>query len=286
MAFLATALCVTVLGTGCAERPLEASPDLAALQEKLIVEYWHRDISVVQNSDVLGVSFVNSAFSELEESQKQRKAQEIAVFVTNHYAPIDKVDKIWVSFLIHEVLVFVYPYEEGRTYLFDKRSLINAGIQNKPAEEIVKARATYSEAQNKTTVLVNNLQLYGDLNKGLVLMLSFTVPGKKIVTPEWVDLEFASYEDRETFARNRHLSFLVDNKNMVSGETHLLSSGKTADGKVSEFLTHRIAYEEFLQIVDGREVTLKLGTKEIELTTEQLRLLREMKQCVDFSRCQ
>ena len=88
------------------------------------------------------------------------------------------------------------------------------------------------------------------------------------------------------FARNRHISFVVDNESVASGEAHPLSSGKTADGKVSEFLTYRITYGQFLQVVGGREVELRLGAKQMKLTAEQLQLLREMKECVDFSRCE
>jgi hypothetical protein len=284
--FIVIALHILVLNSGCSRQALETSPDLAALRKKLIAEYGHQDITVViQNSNVLGVSLINSPFNELEEIDKKQKAQEIAVFVTNHYAPINKVEKVWVSFVTSETYAFIFQYDEGRTYQFDKNYLINAGLLMKPAEEFVQARASYFEAQNTTTVLVNNLQLYGDLNKGLILIPSFTIRGKKIVAPQWVDLEFASYDERKVFSDNRKISIVVDGKSVDSGNARLVSSGKTAEGYVSEFLSHQITYEQFLQIGNGQEVELKVGPKVMRLTAEHLRLLREMKECVDTSKC-
>jgi hypothetical protein len=285
-AFSVIALQLLVLNSGCSQQAPESSPDLVALRGKLIEQYGHEDISVViQDSNILGVSLINSPLNELEDIEQKKEAQEIAVFVTNHYAPINKVERVWVSFVTSEDYALVFQHNESRTYQFDKNYLLHAGIINKPAETVVKARASYSEPQNTTMVLVNNLQLYGDLNKGLILIPSFTIPGKKIVPPKWVDLEFASYDERKLFASNRSISIVVDNKSVDSGNARLVSSGKTAEGYASEFLSHQITYEQFLEIVNGQEVELKLGYKAIKLTPEHLRLLRGMKQCVEASKC-
>jgi hypothetical protein len=285
-AFTVILLQLLVLNSGCSQQAPEPSPDLVALRVRLIKEYRHQDISIViQNSNTLGVSFINSPFNELEEIDKKRMAQEIAVFVTNHFAPINVVDTVWVSFVTSETYAFVFQYNDGRTYQFDKKYLVQAGMINKPAEAFVKAKAVYSEPQNTTMVLVNNLQLSGDLNKGLILIPSFTIRGEKIVPPERVDLEFASYEERKVFVNDRNISIVVDNKSVDTGSARLVSSGKTAEGYSSEFLSHQITYQQFLQIVNGQEVELKLGRKVIRLTDEHLRLLREMKKCIEASEC-
>ncbi len=286
-AFIVIALQLVALNSGCSQQAAESSPDLIALRGKLIKQYGHEDISVViLNSNILSVSLVNSPFNELGEFDRQKKAQAIAVFVSNNFGPMNKVESVLVSFVTSETYIFIFQHDEGRTYQFDKNYLLNAGVLVKPAEAFVRARASYLEAQNKTVVDVNNLQLYGDLNKGLILVPSFTVQGKKIVRPEWVDLEFASYEDRRTFASNRRIAIVVDNKSVDSGNARFISTGKTAEGYVSEFLSHSITYEQFLQVVNGQEVELKLGPKVIRLTPEHLRLLRELKACVDASNCQ
>jgi hypothetical protein len=284
--FFVVVLHLLVLNSSCSQRVPESSPDLIALRGKLIQAYRHQDISVViQNSNVLGVSLINSPFNELDDIDKKKLAQEIAVFVTNHYAAINKVERVWVSFVTSETYAFVFQYNDGRTFQFDKNYLVRAGMVNERPETFVKAIASYSEPQNKTTVLVNSLQLNGDLNKGLMLIPSFTISGNKIVPPKWVDLEFASYDERKMFASNRNISIVVDNKIVDSGNARLVSSGKTVEGYVSEFLSHQITYEQFLQIVNGQEVELRLGYQVVRLTAEHLRLLREMKQCVEASKC-
>ncbi len=285
-AFIVIALQLSVLNSGCSWQGQVSFPDLAALREKLIAEYGHQDISVaIQNQNVLGISLINSSFNELGEMAQQNKAQEIAVFVVNHYPSINEVNMVWVSFVRRKAYAFVFNYDEWRTYNFNKSFLADANAL-KPHEEATKARANYTESQNMTTVLVNNLQLYGDLNKGLILIPSFTIRGKKIVPPRLVDLEFASYDERKLFADNRNISIVVDNKTVVAGNARLVSTGKTAEGYVSEFLMHQITYEQFLEIVNGQDVKLKLGPKAMRLTEEQLRLLREMKECVDASKCE
>lgn len=284
---LLLALQVLVLNSACSQQPVKALPELEALRAKLTAQYQHQDIRIIsQNSNVLGIAFVNSPFNNLEDRDQGKVAEEVGVFVTNHYAPINKVDSIWVSFVTSETYFFIFQYTENRTFQFDRDYLARAGMVYKPAESVLKARASYSEAQDATTVLVNNLQLDGDLNKGLILIPSFSIRGKKVSAPAEVTLEFASYEDRKMYAENRTLSIRADNKTVASGTARLISSGKTTEGLVSEFLTYQLTYQQFLQVVDGRQVELKLGAKEIRLTPEHLRLLREMKKCVDAARCE
>lgn len=284
-ASVAVALQLLLLGSGCSQPPRKLPADLAALQRELIKQYGHQDIEVVHEFNSLGVTFVNSRYGEMPDEYRGSLAQDVGVFVTNHYAPINKVNTVWVTFVDSETYLFVFNYSEASSYQFDKNSLVNEGLVLKPAEEVVRAKSSYSEQQDATTVLVNNLQLYGDLNKGLVLIPSFIIRGKKFVPPEGVELEFASYDDGRVFARGRDVSITVDKKLVHSGTARLVSTGKTAEGYVSEFLSHRISYVEFLQIISGRDVELKLGPKAIKLTPEHLRLLRQMKECVDAAGC-
>ena len=286
VALIALLLQFLLLNSGCIQPSYEAPPDLIELQGKLIHEFRHRDIYVViQNPNDLVVSLVNSRFNELDENKKKDKAEEIAVFVNNNFGPIKKVERVLISFVTSETYVFIFQYSQSRTFQFDKKYLVNAGMVNKPAENVIKANAIYSEPQNTTTVLVNNLLLDGDLSEGLILIPSFIIRGKKIVAPESVILEFASYDKRKMFADNRNVTILVDGKAVAKGAARLVSSGVTADGKVSEFLTYELTYEQFLQLINGQEVQLNLGPKEIKLKAKHLRLLRQMKECVDASKC-
>jgi hypothetical protein len=92
-----------LLNAACRET-VKSISELSALRDELIREYKHEDINVViQNSNVLGITFSNSSFNDLSEQDRARKAREIDLFAKKHYISIDSIDTIWVSFYIQYV---------------------------------------------------------------------------------------------------------------------------------------------------------------------------------------
>jgi hypothetical protein len=112
--------------SGCAQGLWQAIADLAPLRDQLIQTYHEDDVNIViQNGNALGISFINSAFNDLpSKDAKEAKAREIAQFVKAHYARIDRIDTVWVSFVIHKNYFMVFNYTNSLdTFFFEKNEL-------------------------------------------------------------------------------------------------------------------------------------------------------------------
>jgi hypothetical protein len=115
-------LVVTLMLAGCAQGVWQDVTDLFPLRDELIQTYHEEDVNiVVQNGNTLGISFVNSTFNDLPSAAaKQAKAREIAQFAKTHYARVDHVDAIWVSFVVHKTYFLVFSYTNGLDTFFFK----------------------------------------------------------------------------------------------------------------------------------------------------------------------
>jgi hypothetical protein len=253
----------------------------------LVEKYKEQNVKViVQNSTTLGISFINASFNNLDQAEREQKAQEIALFAKDHYPAINEIRRMWIAFVVSQSYYYVFQDNEVKDiFYFDKEGRAPDTISPEGAVTELRATSTYYKGENKTEVFVNHLQLYGTVNRGLILIPSFMTPGNQVRAPEWIDLEFASYSDRKQFVVNRKLSLEADGKLIFSGDARPVSSGETADGGVSEFLSQHISYGQFLQLINGTQVHGRLGEKDFTLTDEQLAALREMKQCIDNAKC-
>jgi hypothetical protein len=52
--------------------------------------------------------------------------------------------------------------------------------------------------------------------------------------------------------------------------------GSDADGSVNEFLSQDMSYAQFLALADGKKAKITLGSREFQLTSENLQTLRNM----------
>ena len=281
-----------LLGTSCSKDTIKAFSDLMALRRDLIKEYKVRDINVViRNSRLLRISFVNSSFNNLKEEERANKAHEIALFAEQHYASINSIEAIWVSFVTAKYyVIFRYSSSLG-SYVFDKRMLKPDLITAGPQQQGV-VMASYNPASNETSVyLKKNLEVYSDPRSGIMLLPHFTIPGDnvsapKAITPESVTLDFTTFSENRMFSENSRLVIYVDDRITFSGSAQLTKTlGEDADKSVNEFLSPEISYEQFLQLAGGQRVKFVLGTKTFELTAEHLAALRSMKSCVDELKC-
>lgn len=271
---------------GCSGEALRSFSELAALRAALIREYKHQDVNVIiRNANVLVVAFVNSPLNGSTEAEQSKRAKEVARFVRDNYTSIGEIDETWVFFVRSRTYFYVFHQAEVVSAFPFAKGLIEAGELSSRPRRAAKATASYSKPRDETTVMVNYLQLYGDAKDGLILIPLFTVPGDKVAAPKSVALEFSSYSGRGLFAQDRRISISVDGKVLASGDARLKSSGRAGDGVVAEFLSYDISYQQLLKITEGSEVTISLGPKQAELTPEQLRSLRGMKECVDAHRC-
>ena len=101
--------------SGCAEPLQDLLPqrlqDITPLREEIIDEYQDADVQVtLHNVNSVVISFINSHFNDLTETEKAEKAEEIAQFVKDNYDPVDKVDDIVVSFVVHKKYFLLFEY--------------------------------------------------------------------------------------------------------------------------------------------------------------------------------
>jgi hypothetical protein len=92
-----------VLLAGCSGAGIQAVQDLVPLQEQLAAEYGESNIGVeIEDGNTLGVTFVSSSSNGLAGGRKAEQAREVASFVCENYASMDRVDEVWVAFEIRQ----------------------------------------------------------------------------------------------------------------------------------------------------------------------------------------
>ena len=112
-----------VLLTGCSGKGIQAVQDLIPLQEQLAAEYGGSNIKVeIEDGNTLGVTFANSSSNGLARDRKAEQAREIAWFVCENYASMDRVDKVWVAFKVHQD-GSIADTTSSATFVFEKSEL-------------------------------------------------------------------------------------------------------------------------------------------------------------------
>lgn len=123
------ALVLVALLVGCSGEGLHAVGDLVSLQRQLAAEYGASGITFdvpIQDSDTLGVTFVNSSFNSLTGEQQAELAQEIASFVCENYGSMGRVDTVWIAFEIDQEGVLV-DASSSVSFTFEKSELACGG---------------------------------------------------------------------------------------------------------------------------------------------------------------
>jgi hypothetical protein len=281
-----------VLNASCSKENFKSLSDLSALRNELIKEYKENDINVtVQNSSVLGISFINSSFNNLGEQEREKKAREIALFAKNHYPSIDSIDKIWVSFVASKNYIII-QYSNGLgTYVFDKRSLTNTLSGTSDSQGIVAT--SYDPGTNRTQIyLSNNLQVYSDSQGGIMLSPQFIILGNnvaapRVTIPQSVTLNFSTNSRKRMFPDNPPLIIYMDGHKTFSSNARTTNVlGGDAEKSVNEFLSQEISYAQFVQLTKAGEVKFNLGAKEFKLTKSHIYALLAMRKCVEELRCE
>jgi hypothetical protein len=279
-----------LLSTSCKDT-IKSLSDLSVLRNELIKEYKEQNINVViQNSNVLGISFINSSFNNIGEQERAYKAKEIALFAMKKYPSIASVERIWVSFVKAKSYIIFHSSEGLGTYLFEKNKLAPRALTNESRQQ--GAVSSYNSSLNLTDVyLRQNLQLYSDPRSGITLSPHFTTAGDnvtapKAIIPESVVLEFSTYSDKRMFKDSPKLFIYADGQRVFSGTAQLNNvMGSDAEKSVNEFLSQEISYSQFVQLTNGRRVKITLGQREFELRGEDLEALRSLRRCAEELKC-
>ena len=275
------ALDLCLLASACSSGPLKSLRNTARLRQQLIDKYHEQDINVsLRNSRFLFISFINSPLNRNDRAERARRAQETAFFAASNFPTIKEIETIGVSFLEAESRFFIYRYSKNLGFFsFDRYGVAvnSGGSDDDPRKPVVRFNAT----RNETDVSITRLQLDGDMNHGIALVPHFTFKGNvsdaNRSPPDSVVFDFASYADAKVFPGNASLNIRCDEIVVFSGSARLLTPQDSAsEGSTAQFLTAQIPAAQFSKIGTARQVELKLGNKDFELSTEDVKALRAM----------
>ncbi len=276
---LALGLCL--LAFACSSGSLKSLRNTARLRQQLIDKYHEQDINVsLRNSRFLFIAFVNSPLNKNDQAQRARRAQETATFTASNFPTIKEIETIGISFFEAESRFFVYHYSKNLGFFaFDRYGVaVNSGGSDEdPRKPVVR----FNSARNETDVSITRLQLEGDMNHGIALVPHFTFKGNardaSRSAPDSVVFDFASYADARVFQGDAKLDIRCDEIAVFSGSARLLTPQDSAsEGSTAQFLTAQIPALQFSKIGTARQVKLKLGRKDFELSPEDVKALRTM----------
>jgi hypothetical protein len=280
-AIMIFALGVCLLASACSTGPLKSLRNTARLRQQLIDKYHEQDINVsLRNSRFLFIAFVNSPLNKNGPAERARRAQETATFTASNFPTIKEIETIGVSFVAAESRFFVYHYNKNLGFFsFDRYGVAvnSSGSDEDPRQPVVR----FNSARNETDVSITRLQLEGDMNHGIALVPHFTLKGNlrdaNRSLPESVVFDFASYADSKVFPADARLDIRCDEVGVFSGSARLLTPQDSgSEGSTAQFLTAQIPVPQFSKMGTARQVKLKLGSKDFELSTEDVKALRTM----------
>src|ERR1700730_13355538 len=288
------ALCSLLFACACSSGLVKSLRDTARLRQQLIDKYHEQDVNVsLQNSRFLSIVFVNSPLNQKDNAERARRAQDTAAFVVANYPAINRIENIWVNYVESESRFIFYHYRKSLGYfVFDRNGVaVNSSRAGRTGDEDPRTPVVrFNAARNQTDISITRLQLEGDLNHGIALVPHFTITGNaqdtksKLVAPDWVGFDFASYSDRKVFAGNPKLEIRCDDVLAFIGDAHLLAAQDSgSDASTAQFLTAQIPFQQFSKSANAQDVRIKLGSKQFQLSAEDVNSLRAMRAYVPQS---
>src|SRR6185295_9417467 len=100
---LCIGLTVCLLAYGCSTtKDLgKTLGELAQVRAELIKKFGEQDVNIrvntFQNRKIISVAFINSPLNQKATGEREKRAQETAEIVRQHYPPIKEVSEIWVG---------------------------------------------------------------------------------------------------------------------------------------------------------------------------------------------
>jgi len=278
------------LFTCCSKDSLKSYAEINQLQQQLANHFQEERVKVrledSYRSEWLVVTFSNSPFHHRERAERMKRAQETALFVTQHYPRVKEMQKIQVAFFFKRTRFLIFDRVEPDTldwFDFDTNGAPMPEFDPyQGRDDFRRANVRYSKERNQTEVDITRVQLAGDLNRGLTLVPHFTVPGNVLAenqprrAPRSVGLELASYSPNKLFSSDTRLTISAEGKTIYNGTARLMSSTEH-DGTWTEFLSQQISYEQFSHMATAGVVSIGLGSQRYQLTSYQLEGLRDMK---------
>lgn len=279
--FLAIVLISSVLASACVREVVKTLSEIQTVHTALTKRFGdevHVNVNEAGQVLVITVSFINSGLNQKTPEERFKRAAEAAKIVKTHYARINSVDTIWVGFVRRQTRMFVFHQTEGIDfYPFDKdakwiqppepTTTSGAGVA-------LETIANYSSQENETYVFAYGIQLEGEPGKdGVTVLPNFKITGnvnvRRAPPPKTVQFDFASYSSTPQFEETVPITFVAD------GKTVFQAKG-TFYGNDAQFCYLPVPYAAFRKIIGARNLQIKLGAKEYQLTPEQFETVKKM----------
>jgi hypothetical protein len=279
-------LLVCVLASGCVKLA-KSLGEVSRLHAEIVKEFGEKEVGVNLNNDtVLTISFINSPLNDRSPEERVKRAEQTVAFVKNHYPSISKMEVIWVAFVRSktqfvfvrtvETLDFFGFDEDGRPLRRDEDALIDQYARR------TTPTARYSEALKQTDIVIEHLQLEGDANFGMSVLVHFTVPGeateskRALSFPEFVSFDFSSFSEKSMFPGEPQIAVVADGQVVYETREQFSTSKSPDTGNFSESVSLHVPYKAFRRMVAGKKLTLLIGDRAYEFASDQLNALREM----------
>lgn len=165
--------------------------------------------------------------------------------------------------------------------------------KQKPKTKVV---ATYNDLKKETIARVGPFELWKPLENSLSggisvasvdLLVSFSYPGKKIVTPKLVTVMIFSTSEKTgafpsqafgDFEKRRAFSVLTASGRHDFGEMEMVGSSKgrgfSKTFLVTEVLKKELPLNDFEQIAESEKAEIKIGDRKFKLTKQHLEAFR------------
>lgn len=281
-------LLVCFLAQGCV-KTAKSYMEVSRLQAAIVKQYREPEVHVnLQDTNALTVIFINSPLNKRDLEARRKRAEVTAVFVRNHSAGFEEIGEIWIGFVQQEAdFIVVTQTQDFGFFGFDKdaKPLIGPGNVEGYDYQGIRPSAVYSPSLKQTDVFITRLQLEGDLDEGIALAPHFKVAGdasnirRSDSYPQSVSFDFASYSKESLFPGITKVSAVTDGR-VVFETKGEFSTSKLPGGNFSEFLLLPVPYPAFRKMVSGKNLILRLGTREYELAADELAALQEMTEFV------
>lgn len=275
--------CLLAYGCSTAKEIGKKLGEVVVVRGEIIKKFGEEGVDVrvneFENRTNIFVTFVNSPLNQKTVEERAKRAQETAEIVRQHYPSIKKISEIWVGFMRSTTRLVVFHWNEMlevRGFDNEARPLRDPRM---PAVDPSQPEVRYLASQNKTDISSSGIQLEGTPEKGVLVVLHFSVKGNvNQITPKPPDevaLDFAAFSEKPRFPNVTKLVFLADDKIVYRTEGQF-STSKIKDDTYCEFLYLKVPPAVFVKISSGNTVKFKLNDNEYTLTESQLLQIKRM----------